>query len=1068
MKTVFEQLRENIERWEVRGRGVLTFAEPVSPRPPFVPFPGHRLREYSSGDDGVRQTKISGLLAKLSSLVRGSTEQKEALPASVEQVENEQIEPDWCGEEPELVELRVRLPAGTSANRDSIVPFLTNLSLIEQPLAFEIIGTSDESWVQWVASATDAIEVSDQLQAHFPEVKVSTGSGGLQKVCRPEAETAIVELALGNAFMWPLASVKHEPFVGLIGSLEALLPSEAGVFQVIYTPVFDSWAESTLAAVTKADGKPFFDDGASLVKAAAQKTDGPLFGAVVRLAGIADDYDRAWQIVRRMAPALRQFARADGNKFVPLPNDDYDEVDHVMDLLQRRSRRCGMLLNFDELSGLVHLPSAAVQSKKFKRIETSTRAAEGQNTEGNGVCIGINQHDGTSSEVRLTQEQRVRHCHILGGTGTGKSTLLFSMIQQDILNGEGIAVLDPHGDLIDRVLGIIPPERLSDVVLLDPADEQFVIPFNILSAHSDFEKQLLASDLVSVFQRLSTSWGDQMNSVFQNAVLAFLESTEGGTLADLRRFLLDAEWRGRFLQTVTDPDVRFYWQRAFPQLGGNKSIGPILTRLETLLSPKPIRYMVSQRENLLDFGAMMDTGKIFLAKLPQGQIGRENAFLLGSLVMTKLQQMAMSRARVPAAMRRPFYCYIDEFHHFITPSLAEVLSGARKYGLGLVLAHQDLKQLDRDKDVGSSVLSNAFTRIVFRVGDSDARALSEGFAHFEARDLQSLAIRQAICRIERADHDFNLSVPLLEPVPQELEAHQRAAAIEASRSTYAISRREVEAALLQKLAADELHIKVPKEKKARDTIVKAEPDLQLQAPPSEGEQFQKAEEVAAEQKLETLGIETPALTPAQIQPVITPAREEVLAQAIPAELGKGGHQHRILQDRIRAVGEQQGFRAMLEMPTSQGRESIDVGLIRSDLRIACEISVTTTVDYEVGNVRKCLREGFDLIAVVTSSERKLSQIESAVTGCLNAVDAGKVKYFKLEDFLRYLGTLTPPVMPLELPSAPSPKEFVRKGYKVTRQFAPLTPEERATKEAAAFKLLLEEMKLPAVPFDQIK
>jgi hypothetical protein len=1066
MKTVFEQLRENIERWEVRGRGVLTFAEPVSPRPPFVPFPGHRLREYGSGDDGVRHTKISGLLAKLSSLVRGTVEQKAELPISDAGEENEQINPDWCGEELEPVELRVRLPAGTSANRDSVVPFLTNLSLIEQPLAFEIIGTSDESWVQWAASASDADEVGDQLQAHFPGVKVSTGSEGLQKVCRPEAETAIVELALGNAFMWPLASVKHEPFVGLIGALEALLPGEAGIFQVIFTPVFDPWAESTLAAVTKADGKPFFDDGASLVKAAAEKTDGPLFGAVVRLAGIADDYDRAWQIVRRMAPALRHFARADGNKLVPLHNDDYDEVEHVMDLLQRRSRRCGMLLNLDELSGLVHLPSAAVQSKKFKRIETSTRAAEGQKTEGAGVCIGINQHDGSSTEVRLTQEQRVRHCHILGGTGTGKSTLLFSMIQQDIHNGEGIAVLDPHGDLIDRVLGIIPPERLCDVVLLDPADEQFVIPFNILSAHSDFEKQLLASDLVSVFQRLSTSWGDQMNSVFQNAVLAFLESTEGGTLADLRRFLLDADWRGRFLQTVADPDVRFYWQRAFPQLGGNKSIGPIITRLETLLSPKPIRFMVSQRENRLDFGAMMDTGKIFLAKLPQGQIGRENAFLLGSLVMTKLQQMAMSRARVPAAMRRPFYCYIDEFHHFITPSLAEVLSGARKYGLGLVLAHQDLKQLDRDKDVGSSVLSNAFTRIVFRVGDSDARALSEGFAHFEARDLQSLAIRQAICRIERADHDFNLSVPLLEPVPQELEAHQRAAAIEASHSTYAIARREVEAALLQKLEADELSIKVPKEKKPRDPI--EETDSQPKAPPSDGEQFLKAEEVAAKQKVETLTVETPAPTPAQVGPVLTPAREEPLGQAIPAELGKGGHQHRILQDRIRAVGEQQGFRAILEMPTTQGRESIDVGLIRSDLRIACEISVTTTVDYEVGNVRKCLREGFDLVAVVSSSERKLSQIESAVTGCLNAVDVGKVKYFQLEDFLRYLGTLTPSVMPLELPSAPTPKESVRKGYKVTRQFAPLTPEERATKEAAALKLLLEEMKLPPVPFDQGK
>jgi len=157
--------------------------------------------------------------------------------------------------------------------------------------------------------------------------------------------------------------------------------------------------------------------------------------------------------------------------------------------------------------------------------------------------------------VCLNPEQRVNHMHIIGAPGTGKSTLLFNLICQDIKNAQGVAVFDPHGDLVEKVLGIIPPSRVDDVVLVDPSDVEFVVGFNILSAHSDFEKALIASDLVSVFKRLSSSWGDQMESVLNNAILAFLESSKGGTLAELRRFLLEPTYRKEFLTTVREPEV---------------------------------------------------------------------------------------------------------------------------------------------------------------------------------------------------------------------------------------------------------------------------------------------------------------------------------------------------------------------------------------------------------------------------------------------------------------------------------------------------------------------------------
>lgn len=1041
MKSAYELLRENFERWEVRGRGVLTFPEPVSPKPPFVPFPGHRLPQMTTGKDSIRPTKVSGFLQRAKELIRGENKATpDTATETLDALEEKEIEPKWMAEPPRWMELAVRLPPNSSIPRESITPLFASLCYSVDPLVFEIVGTENAVWMQWVVSEEDAPALSEQMQAHFPDVKLGKPASALSEMLAEAEDMTIVDFGLAEPFMLPLAGVKNDPFVTLVGALSSLLAGEIGLYQVILTPLSDPWAESGLAAVTKSDGKPFFDDGVHLAKAAQQKLHGSLYGVVVRLAAAGGDDERSWQIVRGMASALRHFAQSEGNYFVPLSNDNYDPKDHLADVLNRQTRRCGMVLNLEELAGLVHLPSASVQSKKFVRIDASTRAANATRRE--GVCLGSNEHAGEISEVWLPSEHRVRHCHILGGTGTGKSTLLFSMIQQDILNGEGIAVLDPHGDLIDRVLGVIPPDRVNDVVLFDPSDEEFIIPFNILSAHSDFEKQLLASDLVSVFQRLSTSWGDQMQVVLQNAVLAFLESKQGGTLADLRRFLLDAQWREAFLQSVGDADVRFYWKRAFPQLGGGRSIGPIITRLETFLSSKPVRYMVSQRENRLDFRAMMDSGKIFLARLPQGMIGRENAFLLGSLVMTKLQQMAMSRARVPNSQRRPFFCYIDEFQNFITPSLTEILSGARKYGLGLVLAHQELKQLDRDKEVGSAVLSNAFTRIVFRVGDADARALADGFAHFDARDIQSLGIGQAIARIERADNDFNLATTEPDSSDETEAEERRIVAIQASRSAYAIPLQQVQAELASRLVDEQ------------------EDDPQPAKPKKIKESIPAVAEVRPAQAPQIPAAQPDPEPPSEVPPATAIAQPVSASSPLVTDPGKGGYQHRILQDRIRSVGEQMGFHAHLEMPVGTSRESVDVGLIRPDMRIACEISVTTTIDHEVGNVRKCLRENFHLVAVITNEARRLRQIEGAVNGCFEPEEAARVRYFQPDAFLSFLSTLTPPPEPDQVPSAPAPKESVRKGYKVKRVFTQLTPDERNLRESAALKLLAEELKPP--------
>ena len=405
-----------------------------------------------------------------------------------------------------------------------------------------------------------------------------------------------------------------------MAALSELRGEETAVFQVLFQPVQNAWAASAWRSVTSNEGKALFVNRPHIITGTKTKLESSLFGVVVRVAAKAEDFDRSAVIVRNIAMALGAFERMESNRLIPLTNNEYPFEEHEEDFLNRQSRRSGMLLNRDELLGFVHWPGAEVRSPKLRRQSIRTKPAPSSALFPLGISLGMNSHAGKSAEVRLTPEQRVRHMHIVGASGTGKSTLLLNLIRQDIENNQGVAVLDPHGDLIEKILGVIPAHRIDDVVLLDPSDEEFSIGFNILSAHSDFEKNLLASDLVSVFRRLSSSWGDQLNSVLSNAILAFLESSRGGTLADVRRFLLDAEFRNEFLGTVRDPDIVYYWRKGFPQLGGNKSIGPVLTRLDTFLSPKPIRYMVSQRVNRLDFANILDSGKIFLAKLPQGQI----------------------------------------------------------------------------------------------------------------------------------------------------------------------------------------------------------------------------------------------------------------------------------------------------------------------------------------------------------------------------------------------------------------------------------------------------------------
>jgi hypothetical protein len=1017
MASVHEQISKQFWAFERRGRGWHVYDEPVSPEPPFEHFDGYSIAAAS--DDGLRPTALSSLVSELTKWLSPATSPKPLAPS------DPPSEPEPCPmvREEDIIEFQACLPSNLRITDEALEAFFANLKECIDPISFEIVSLGYKVFIQFAASPVDESLLKRVLRSYFPEVSFVRAVGSLSAFQEQDDYCAIVEFGLAREFFHQIPSARIDPFVGIIGALSDLLEKECAAFQVIFQPCQHPWSDVVIDHITEYSKKSLFVNRPELLKLAEEKFRRPVYGVLVRAAARGGSFERSWEILRSIGSSLRVYSDPNGNELIPLQNDKYPFEDHLEDLLKRQSRRSGMLLNQEELIGFVHLPSSEVRSPRLVRQIVASKTAPSIVTTTSGLLLGDNLHAGESRSVHLTPEQRTRHVHVIGASGTGKSTFLFNSVRQDIESGEGLAVLDPHGDLIDQILGVIPANRIGDVILIDPSDETASIGFNVLSAHSELEKTLLASDLVSVFQRLSQSWGDQMESVFRTAILAFLESSRGGTLADLRRFLLDAKYRKEFLKTVKDPDICFFWEHSFTQLSGNKSIGSVLTRLETFLSPKPLRYMVAQRRNRLDFAHILDSGKILLAKLSQGAIGKENAYLLGSLLMAKLQQAAMSRQNQNVKARRDFWIFLDEFQHFITPSMTEILSGARKYRIGLTLAHQELRQLDRDREVASAVLSNCYTRVVFRVGDDDAKKLESGFASFSARDLQNLAIGEAIVRVERSDFDFNLVVPLPLPAPKDALS-RRNEVIQSSRQTYATSRELIENELIETYQAE----------KKRETPPKPEPSPRPKRP---------FEDIISDAK-----------------PVIPNAAAENEVQKTtvkpvpPADPGRGGEQHSAIQKRIKAACEQLGYLATIEAELSDKSGSVDVAVLENGKKkVAIEIGITTTIDHEVGNVLKCLRAEFPIVAVVTASEVKLSQMKVAVSAAVGPDLLPRIQFFVPDDCIKFLKAL-----PREATKPPAPKERKTKGYTVKRSAVTLKPQDLKAKEDAVIRLLAEAMK----------
>ncbi len=341
----------------------------------------------------------------------------------------------------------------------------------------------------------------------------------------------------------------------------------------------------------------------------------------------------------------------------------------------------------------------------------------------------------------IKTDDRRRHMYLVGKTGMGKSCLIENMVIQDIKNGHGIALVDPHGDLVEKVLNFIPPERINDVIYFNPADYEYPIAFNVLENVDPEKRHLIASGLLGIFKKIwADSWGPRLEYVLNNTIMALLEYPDS-TLLGIMRMLVDKEYRKKVVRNLTDPVVRSFWideYDKYPQKFQAEVIAPIQNKVGRFLSTPLTRNIVGQVKSSLNLREIVDGKKILLMNLSKGRIGEDNSALLGAMIITKIQLAIMSRVDMPESERQDFYLYVDEFQNFATESFTNILSEARKYRLNLIVAHQYIEQLE--ESVSAAIFGNVGTLIVFRIGAADADFLEKEFApNITPEDLVNLA-----------------------------------------------------------------------------------------------------------------------------------------------------------------------------------------------------------------------------------------------------------------------------------------------------------------------------------------
>ncbi|MDP3792496.1 MAG: DUF87 domain-containing protein [bacterium] len=484
-----------------------------------------------------------------------------------------------------------------------------------------------------------------------------------------------------------------------------------------------------------------------MVKSIQSKSSRPLFDTNVRLIVSASDKFRADQILQNLSESFVQFASPDMNSFVV---NKPSEGRFLRRLLFNFSFRLFaesnvLILSSEEITSLYHFPFSSAAAPKIKFLK-SKPAEPPPNLPQAGIILGKNLYRSEERVVRMTDDDRRRHLYTIGQTGTGKSTLMKAMLRQDIENGKGVCLIDPHGEFAEFALSIVPKNRVDDIIYFDPGDVDRPMGLNMLEidpTHPE-QKTRVIDELFGIFDTLydlKTTGGPMFEKYFKNSALLLLDDYEHDipTLADISRVLVNSSYRADKLSRETNPLVKEFWQLEAEKAGGEASLANmapyISSKVTSFIYNEFLRPIINQKKSSFNFRDIMDSQKILIVNLSKGRIGDLNANLLGMVIVGKLLMAALSRIDIiDEKMRKDFYLYIDEFQNFTTDSISIILSEARKYRLNLIVAHQFIKQLK--DNIRDAVFGNVGSIVAFRIGPDDAEFMKNKFEPvFSPQDL---------------------------------------------------------------------------------------------------------------------------------------------------------------------------------------------------------------------------------------------------------------------------------------------------------------------------------------------
>lgn len=696
-------------------------------------------------------------------------------------------------------------------------------------ISFEIVSKSTGIGFYVVAPDEIATLVEKQVTAAYPSAEVDIIDP--TEIWDRGEYTKVVELKLKGRNYYPIRcyeDMKNDSISSITSALSKMKDDEVTAVQYVIQPSGDAWRQAGRAFITRIkniannpEKKSNIDT--SFLENVEKKIAHQGFYTKIRLVAIAKDRFAADSLIQNLTTAFEQFTDINYNRFVKRRFVSPKKL--VEDFIYRRisvtdihvplfgfQLYCSAsVLNSVELGTIFHMPNKNIETPSILWL-TSRRSPAPTNIPTEGLYLGLSSFRGVERKVHMKLQDRARHMYIIGQTGTGKSVFMNFLALQDIRNGEGLALIDPHGTDIDFILEHIPPERMDDVILFDASDTERPMGINMLEAHSEEEKHMVINAFIALLYKLYDPnrqgiMGPQLERAIRNVMLTAMADPEA-TMVDVLRLLIDSKYAQKFMDKLTDPMVKRFWTDEMAKTSDyhkSEKMGYFVSKFDRFVTERLMRNMLGQPKSAFNFDDIMAQKKILLIDLAKGKIGEENSNFIGLLLVPRILAAAFKRHGLPADSFSDFFLYVDEFQNFATPDFATILSEARKYKLDLIVGHQFVSQLD-DK-IKEAIFGNVGTMVTFRIGADDAEYLKNHFGpSFTEKDLINLPVFNCYSRLlvnghptppfsMRVDTDIAFNQPKYEGMAAKIR--------EMSRMKYGTPLAEVEAYIQERAGFNE-------------------------------------------------------------------------------------------------------------------------------------------------------------------------------------------------------------------------------------------------------------------------